>query len=809
MANTHSAAPVPDDPMEDDEGISDDEVSLSLFVEQEEGANNDVNMADRQPRDAGNNEAEEEEDVPVHNTEQELKIARDELAVTQRELQLKTQLADERQTTIENLSRTIQTLQNRKFQHTQRTWPDELRQALADAQRAQAEQNLPQVPMIDDAQWEKIYKQCCKEENMSTQVSWVHPSIELSARLDGLARCRDPYSQHRPKDPREAQFKFMSLPIGIQKRIFELWLHKHRRLVHCFSRLDPHEPLAAFPTEAQLGPRRSGLNRGFYWGVPRRLSISQDLQDGDDVLRVLRVNKHFNFLGTHCFYGMNTFAFSSLGEFYRFCQGSGQARVERIQHIEITLVGNQYLTAPRQLRPNAAAFPTPELARKPLPPFSLRTHALRWLQECRRLRTLVVHINEQAKSYMRRGYESVETIRYMVAKTNGQGNVRMSRSLRTVQGIDHIYQLRGLAWVRFYDLEQAQRSGDGERYRVRDWSFEDDIRNVCTMEKVPTRKNLSELENLKKLVPDPENLPQDPEDIPPVWTPSDELWDTVKGFYHAGPYDSIRINNREVDVASRVLGSMLSNIEDTSSEESDSDSGSSSRSPPSSFASSRMPSLSPSSRTSSSSSSSSFSSSSPSDSDGGDYLRSALEAETEEEEEDEDEDEEEEIEDEGEEIEEVEDEDIEIEEVEEEDDGVVIVDEERSTRPSGFIPPPPSNHYSAYSVWPQPTPRATTSNRELSRSHTRDSSGLFVTPTPADQLQTPEYYFRSSIFSSRSTSCIDLTDEEDPRQASESSSEASSSLSKRSSESLDSSSEASISKRLRLSGSPEALTGTS
>ncbi|KAK4443594.1 hypothetical protein QBC34DRAFT_336665, partial [Podospora aff. communis PSN243] len=368
---------------------------------------------------------------------------------------------------------------------------------------------------------------------MSTSLNLVHPEIRFVERRDHLARCRDPYSFNRPKDLRLSDpenpdapfrpFKFMDLPLEIQARIFKLWLHKDGRLVHCFSRLDFFDPPADFPTAEELGPKRSGLNTGFYWGAGRRCSLAQDLQDPNDALRVLLVNKHFNFIGAHCFYGLNTFAFSSLGEFFRFCQGIGRARAERIQNIEITFVGNQYLTAPRERRRNADLLPE-AMQLKDQPPYSHRTHALSWLQEMRCLRTLVVHINEQGKTHMRRKFESKDAIKYMAAKTNGQPNRRIFRALRMVQGMDNIYQLRGMTWVRFYDLDQAMRSNDGRRFRVKDWSFEEDIQNGCTMEKVPVRKRLSELDLLKQLVPDPANFP-------PNWTPTDDHWELVQSFY--------------------------------------------------------------------------------------------------------------------------------------------------------------------------------------------------------------------------------------------------------------------------------------
>lgn len=136
-------------------------------------------------------------------------------------------------------------------------------------------------------------------------------------------------------------------------------------------------------------------------------------------------------MGGYCFYGMNTFAFSSLGEFDRFCKGIGPARVARIQHIELTWIGSQYITA---------KIPVGKTKR----PYSVRTKGLGWLQLCYRLRTLVIHINESQKICMRRAYESLKLIDFMDGKTKGQPNQRKTRALRTVQGMDCVHQLRGM-----------------------------------------------------------------------------------------------------------------------------------------------------------------------------------------------------------------------------------------------------------------------------------------------------------------------------------------------------------------------------
>ncbi|KAI2771688.1 hypothetical protein F4815DRAFT_488792 [Daldinia loculata] len=52
------------------------------------------------------------------------------------------------------------------------------------------------------------------------------------------------------------------------------------------------------------------------------------------MLKPLLVCKRWYFIGVHAFYGANTFAFSSLGEWHRFCNGIGTARVQRLVNVE-------------------------------------------------------------------------------------------------------------------------------------------------------------------------------------------------------------------------------------------------------------------------------------------------------------------------------------------------------------------------------------------------------------------------------------------------------------------------------------------
>jgi hypothetical protein len=97
------------------------------------------------------------------------------------------------------------------------------------------------------------------------------------------------------------------------------------------------------------------LPKAFYIGVesdtPTEVNLSSDGLDPNTVLSLLGVCKRWYFIGVHCFYGLNKFAFSesrsvmhqapklticfqgSIGEFGRFMKGIGK-RASRIQFLE-------------------------------------------------------------------------------------------------------------------------------------------------------------------------------------------------------------------------------------------------------------------------------------------------------------------------------------------------------------------------------------------------------------------------------------------------------------------------------------------
>ncbi|KAL7622177.1 hypothetical protein AAE478_007680 [Parahypoxylon ruwenzoriense] len=361
-----------------------------------------------------------------------------------------------------------------------------------------------------EVSYNEVYRECCRQENMSMKLDVFHPDFSLSQMEAEPARQA---AHHEPHDPVQAQaptLPFERLPVEIQARIFKLILVK-RKLIHCLSRLDPVNQPRDFPPEDEDG--HSQLPTGFHFGSKPCVIIRA--RKPNNVLAPLLVCKRWFFIGAHVFYGANTFAFSSLGEWYRFCNGVGAARVERLVNVELLWHGN--------LMPKHESR------------ISQRTIGLAWFERTKRLRTLVVHIAECSKDRMRRKYEMEnpgdycknytdsdefsdgdldDAFQLMLRRTDTHPNYRKFRSMRTVQGIDYIYQLRGMNWVRF-----KERNGLDHRQSIRDWSFIKDVNTVVTAPK-PRRLALHcELENLTPL--------SSLED----WEPSEDDMRIVKMFY--------------------------------------------------------------------------------------------------------------------------------------------------------------------------------------------------------------------------------------------------------------------------------------
>lgn len=235
------------------------------------------------------------------------------------------------------------------------------------------------------------------------------------------------------------------------------------------------------------------------------------------------------------------------------------SRVARLVHIELMWQG--------ALSPKQAEGVS--LRKQPLANF-MHTH---------RLRTLVVHIQESSKLRMRRRYEMLESRHYRedwarntppdedldifrteVRRTDLHPNYRRNRGMRTVQGMDFIHQLRGMKWIRFYDVDS------GYRVAIRDSSFLQDINTWATRNKTGNMAVRCELENLKPLT-GLEN-----------YHPSDEEKEIVDRFYDDTPVEDVPMGGSETSSGSSSSGSEASTDSEESESESESDSDSDSSS---------------------------------------------------------------------------------------------------------------------------------------------------------------------------------------------------------------------------------------
>ncbi|KAF3801722.1 hypothetical protein GCG54_00014938 [Colletotrichum gloeosporioides] len=399
---------------------------------------------------------------------------------------------------------------------TKRTWPHELRRL---------QSNDPEA-----MDYKKIYNLCCREENMSSRVDLIHPNLrlrhptardvqkEIEAKIppaqpdlesdDGnesdttVVRARSPSDASeelfvRDSEPPEgiaslstekeaespstmSSFPFKKLPSEVRTKILTFVFVQDHKLMHCISRLDP---FLAPDEPVQPSSKRTGLLNRFHVSGSS-CSVTYAIKPNEH-LALFSVCKEWYFIGAHAFYGLNTFAFSSIGEFARFFRGIGKARSQRIQHVELLWIGNQYRTLPFQLEGKKKKYT------------SRRTWDSSLLCELPRLKSLTVHINETGSQYIRRKHEPSTVKDFMASKTAGQPNFRFARSLRTLQGLDYIHQLRGMQVIRFLDFEKHLKLGG--RHDIRDWTFGRDVETVTTLPKPPAASQAAELRNLKPI----------------------------------------------------------------------------------------------------------------------------------------------------------------------------------------------------------------------------------------------------------------------------------------------------------------------
>ncbi|CAJ2505097.1 Uu.00g124910.m01.CDS01 [Anthostomella pinea] len=454
-------------------------------------------------------------------------LARSEVTIKEEEVTRQRAIISGHEATIEDLEHQIDWLKNGK--PAPEIWPRLLRKFL-DGRSNQS--------------YERINRECCQQSNMSMRITTTHPDLTIEVKevdprymrwscSPAKYRYAYPWSGQHPHRSRNLQslitqsldtpftctrlrplhkslleaapFPFEKLPNDIQIRIFKLLLVTPK-LIHCITRLDPVNPPVDFPAAGQLG--NLYLHR-FHFGA-KPCFIPRAPQP-NHVLSPLLVCKRWLFIGSHAFYGANTFAFSSLGELRKFFTGIGKARAERIVNVELMWHGS---ILPRASRLHEQC-PLPNETQK----ISQRTAPLVWFTKTRRLRTLLVHIEESAEKRVRRRYElhakedwykdyvdeeeypgdqldqrALDTFGRMCRNTDIQPNYRKLRSMRTVHGLDYVNQLRGMKWLRYQNTHS-----DEHRQSIRDWSFLKDVNSVVTQPKEPREFLLSQLENLLPL----------------------------------------------------------------------------------------------------------------------------------------------------------------------------------------------------------------------------------------------------------------------------------------------------------------------
>lgn len=102
---------------------------------------------------------------------------------------------------------------------------------------------------------------------------------------------------------------------------------------------------------------------------------------------------------------------------------------------------------------------------------------------------------------MRRKHEPPQIVRFLAQKTRNQPNFRRFRALRTLQGVDYLYCLRGVREMTFFDYDESRRQPP--KMPVRDWTFVRDINESVRREKSANDEHFSQLRYLAPLLIQP------------------------------------------------------------------------------------------------------------------------------------------------------------------------------------------------------------------------------------------------------------------------------------------------------------------
>lgn len=233
--------------------------------------------------------------------------------------------------------------------------------------------------------------------------------------------------------------------------------------------------------------------------------------------------------------------------------GWKHARIQRIQNIELAWLGGRVVR-----------FSEISGERR-----DARTQPLSWFSELACLKTLVVHIEETNRNVIRRQWESDDWKKYQRKKMAGKCQGRMTRALRCCRGMDYITLLRGLHWVRVFDLDKQLRMVPREEATIRDQSFVIDVERAVTQQKSPSKAAKARPERLDALFPVGER----------GWNPGDEDFQRVCVLFDEDTGYQSRPNDLDTDSAASE-GTIDSDSGDSEGDDSD-DSGSPPRWPPS------------------------------------------------------------------------------------------------------------------------------------------------------------------------------------------------------------------------------------
>ncbi|CZR42198.1 uncharacterized protein FPRO_09500 [Fusarium proliferatum ET1] len=323
--------------------------------------------------------------------------------------------------------------------------------------------------------WGDIHKLACQEENMpsvfgkSTPLR-THPDLTLCAPPpqqeesvitgEGEGWTPEPYDRRERAQSQEdtGPFNFDILPTKDRQKIITKILRYalifDGNIIHAISRLDPFfEP--ASPNRNCNG--KISLMHRFHIGR-QRVSLTFGTIHPQKLLAPL------------------------LG---RFANRIGN-KLQHLQHIELLWMGSQKLTYMIDQKGKYV---------------SRRTHDLAYLPEACRLKTVAIHLPESSREYMRRKHEPPQIVQFLAQKTRSQPNFRRFRALRTLQGVDYLYCLRGIREMAFFDYDESRRQPP--KMPVRDWTFVRDINESVRREKSANDEHFSQLRYLAPLLTQP------------------------------------------------------------------------------------------------------------------------------------------------------------------------------------------------------------------------------------------------------------------------------------------------------------------